>query len=173
MNTVPALKELSTRNGHMSNKSGRWKKGCAQVECGGTEERMATSVVLGWRGNSLGIFPEDVTRTMSLKDIGPYGRGTRRRASLEREHRVQRKGAWKNEGGGSVSVCLRVCVCVCVYVCVSLNSTYSATVGTKGQNPRAGRQGKKGGNREWQVSSSKKCGLYYYTHAYYDTIIYH
>ena len=39
-----------------------------------------------------------------------------------------RKGAQKNEVGGSVSICM------CVSLSVGLNSTYSATVGTKGQN---------------------------------------
>lgn len=39
-----------------------------------------------------------------------------------------RKRAQKNEVGGSVSSC------VCVSLSVGLNSTHSATVGTKGQN---------------------------------------
>lgn len=43
-----------------------------------------------------------------------------------------RKGAQKNEVGGSVSICRSIYVRVSLSVC--LNSTYSATVGTKGQN---------------------------------------
>ena len=42
--------------------------------CGGTEEGRVTSALPGWRGNSLEIFPKDVTHTMNLKDKGAYGR---------------------------------------------------------------------------------------------------
>lgn len=41
---------------------------------GGTEEGRVTSAMPGWRGNSLELFPEDVTHTMILKDKGAYGR---------------------------------------------------------------------------------------------------
>ena len=80
-----------------------------------------------------------------------------------------RKGAQKNEMGGSVSICWSIYVRMCVSVCVS-EFYVLCLCWDQGTEPSTQRWRSRKGNRECRHALPKCVDL---MHTYYDTIVYH